>query len=126
MSGGVEVLTDVVLPWSRIVIIGFGFRRAPRGCGLLLARTRLGLYVRAVTQIRAMASCVGVPNRTRGRLAFGLGSGIGGTRGCALCRSATSRPISGQSYIVDSFLVVVFGGLASSAAPCRRAHTRPG
>jgi urea transport system permease protein len=114
MSGGVEVLTDVVLPWSRIVIIGFAFA-VLAGMWLLLTRTRLGLYVRAVTQNRAMASCVGVPTARVDTWAFGLGSGIAGLAGCALSQIGNVGPDLGQSYIVDSFLVVVFGGVGQLA-----------
>jgi urea transport system permease protein len=114
MSGGIEVLTDVVLPWSRIVIIAFAFA-VLAGMWLMLTRTRLGLYVRAVTQNRAMASCVGVPTGRVDMWAFGLGSGIAGLAGCALSQIGNVGPDLGQSYIVDSFMVVVFGGVGQLA-----------
>jgi urea transport system permease protein len=114
MSGGIEILTGVVLPWSRIVIIVFaGVVLA--GVGLLLARTRLGLFVRGVTQNRAMASCVGVPTARVDTWAFGLGSGIAGLAGCALSQIGNVGPDLGQSYIVDSFMVVVLGGVGQLA-----------
>jgi urea transport system permease protein len=114
MSGGIEILTGVVLPWSRIVIIFFAFA-VLAGMWLLLTRTRLGLFVRGVTQNRAMASCVGVPTGRVDTWAFGLGSGIAGLAGCALSQIGNVGPDLGQSYIVDSFMVVVFGGVGQLA-----------
>jgi urea transport system permease protein len=114
MSGGVEILTGVVLPWSRIVIVGFA-AAVLAGMGLLLARTRLGLFVRGVTQNRAMAACVGVPTSRVDTWAFGLGSGLAGLAGCALSQIGNVGPDLGQSYIVDSFMVVVLGGVGQLA-----------
>jgi urea transport system permease protein len=114
MSGGVQVLSNVVLPWSRIWIIAFA---ALVLClmYLLLVRTRLGLFVRGVTQNRAMAACVGVPTARVDTWAFGLGSGIAGLAGCALSQLGNVGPDLGQAYIVDSFMVVVFGGVGQLA-----------
>jgi urea transport system permease protein len=114
MSGGIEVLADVVLPWSRIVIILFA-AAVLAGMALLLTRTRLGLFVRGVTQNRAMAACVGVPTSRVDTWAFGLGAGIAGLAGCALSQIGNVGPDLGQSYIVDSFLVVVLGGVGQLA-----------
>ena len=114
MSGGVEILTGVVMPWSRIVIIVFA-GVVVAGVALLLVRTRLGLFVRGVTQNRAMASCVGVPTARVDTWAFGLGSGIAGLAGCALSQIGNVGPDLGQSYIVDSFMVVVLGGVGQLA-----------
>ncbi len=114
MSGGVELLTGVVLPWSRIVIIGFAFAVVFL-IYLLLNKTRLGLFVRGVTQNREMASCVGVPTAHVDMWAFGLGSGIAGLAGCALSQIGNVGPDLGQSYIVDSFMVVVLGGVGQLA-----------
>jgi urea transport system permease protein len=114
MSGGIEVLADVVLPWSRIVIIAFA-AAVLVAMWLLLARTRLGLYIRGVTQNRGMASCVGVPTGRVDAWAFGLGSGIAGLAGCALSQIGNVGPDLGQAYIVDSFMVVVFGGVGQLA-----------
>jgi len=110
MSGGIELVANVVLPWNRIVIIGFA-ALVVIAIGLLLARTRLGLFVRGVTQNRPMASCVGVPTARVDTLAFGLGSGVAGLAGCALSQIGNVGPDLGQAYIVDSFMVVVFGGV---------------
>ena len=114
MSGGMELLTGVVMPWSRIVIICFA-GAVLVGMWLLLTKTRLGLFVRGVTQNRAMASCVGVPTARVDTWAFGLGSGIAGLAGCALSQIGNVGPDLGQSYIVDSFMVVVLGGVGQLA-----------
>src|SRR5437867_3647138 len=114
MSGGIELITGVVLPWSRVVIIGFA-ALVLLAMWLLLTRTRLGLFVRAVTQNRAMASCTGVPTRRIDTWAFGLGSGIAGLAGCALSQIGNVGPDLGQSYIVDAFMVVVLGGVGQLA-----------
>ena len=114
MSGGIELLANVVLPWSRIVIVAFA-GAVVAGVWLLLTRTRLGLFVRGVTQNRAMASCVGVPTARVDTLAFGLGSGIAGLAGCALSQIGNVGPDLGQSYIVDLFMVVVLGGVGQLA-----------
>ncbi len=110
MSGGIEIFTGVVFPYSRIVIIGFA-ATVLAGMALLLSRTRLGLFVRAVTQNRKMAACVGVRTARVDTWAFGLGSGLAGLAGCALSQIGNVGPDLGQNYIVDSFLVVVFGGV---------------
>ncbi|MFM9971468.1 MAG: urea ABC transporter permease subunit UrtB [Burkholderiales bacterium] len=114
MSGGVQLLSNVVLPYSRIAIIAF-VAFVLVGMWLLLTRTRLGLFVRGVTQNRAMASCVGVPTARVDTMAFGLGSGIAGLAGCALSQIGNVGPDLGQSYIVDSFMVVVLGGVGQLA-----------
>ena len=122
MSGGIQALSNVVLPWSRIWIIAFA-ALVLAGMWLLLTRTRLGLYVRGVTQNRAMASCVGVPTARVDTWAFGLGSGIAGLAGCALSQLGNVGPDLGQGYIVDSFMVVVFGGVGQLAGTVYAALT---
>ena len=114
MSGGIEMFPGVVLPWSRIVIIGFA-AVVLAAVGVLLARTRLGLFVRGVTQNRAMAACVGVRTARIDTWAFGLGAGLAGLAGCALSQIGNVGPDLGQSYIVDSFMVVVLGGVGQLA-----------
>jgi urea transport system permease protein len=81
----------------------------------LLARTRLGLFIRAVTQNRSMAGCCGVPTARVDTYAFGLGAGIAGLAGCALSQIGNVGPDLGQAYIVDSFMVVVLGGVGQLA-----------
>ncbi|HTE15716.1 MAG TPA: urea ABC transporter permease subunit UrtB, partial [Burkholderiales bacterium] len=80
MSGGIELLANVVLPWSRIVIVLFA-GAVLTGVWLLLTRTRLGLFVRGVTQNRPIASCMGVNTARIDTYAFALGSGIAGLAG---------------------------------------------
>jgi urea transport system permease protein len=114
MSGGFEIMTNVVLPWSRVVIIAFA-ASVLLAVWLMLTRTTLGLYVRAVTQNRGMASALGVRTPKVDMMAFGLGSGIAGLAGCALSQIGNVGPDLGQSYIVDSFMVVVLGGVGQLA-----------
>jgi urea transport system permease protein len=114
LSGGIQVLPNLVLPYNRIVIIGFALCVVVL-TWLLLNKTRLGLNVRAVTQNRNMAACCGVPTGRVDMLAFGLGSGIAGLGGVALSQIGNVGPDLGQSYIIDSFLVVVLGGVGQLA-----------
>jgi urea transport system permease protein len=110
MSGGLHAMANLILPYNRIVIIAFtGF--VLLAMWLLISRTRLGLFVRAVTQNRPMASCVGVRTPQVDMLAFGLGTGIAGLAGCALSQIGNVGPEMGQGYIVDCFMVVVLGGV---------------
>ena len=114
MSGGIALLPNLTLPYNRIAIIVFAF--AVLGAvAFMIAKTRLGLFVRGVTQNRAMASCVGVNTARTDTYAFALGSGIAGLAGCALSQIGNVGPDLGQNYIVDSFLVVVLGGVGQLA-----------
>lgn len=114
MSGGFALGGDVVLAYNRMVIVLFaGF--VVLLVWLLLNRTRLGLYLRAVTQNRSMADCMGIPTPRVDALTFGLGSGIAGLGGVALSQIGNVGPDLGQSYIVDSFMVVVLGGVGQLA-----------
>jgi urea transport system permease protein len=114
LSGGLQVLPNLVLPYNRLVIIGFALFVLLL-TWLLLNKTRLGLNLRAVTQNRNMAACCGVPTGRVDMLAFGLGSGIAGLGGVALSQIGNVGPGLGQSYIIDSFLVVVLGGVGQLA-----------
>src|SRR4029453_17417063 len=80
---------------------------------LVLKRTRLGLNIRAVAQNRAMARAIGINSRRVDALTFALGSGIAGVAGVALSQLTNVGPNLGQSYIIDSFMVVVFGGVGN-------------
>jgi len=79
----------------------------------ILKRTSLGLEVRAVAQNRKMAKAMGIPTSRVDALTFGLGSGIAGVAGVALSQITNVGPNLGQAYIVDSFMVVVFGGVGN-------------
>ena len=114
MSGGYQVASNLILTYNRIVIIFFALFVLLL-VWLLLNKTRLGLFVRAVTQNRKMADCLGVPTRNIDTWTFGLGSGIAGLGGCALSQIGNVGPDLGQSYIVDSFMVVVLGGVGQLA-----------
>jgi urea transport system permease protein len=114
MSGGVTVMEGLVLPYNRICIVIFSMLVVVL-VWLLLNRTRLGLFVRGVTQNRQMADCVGVPTSRVDTMTFGLGSGIAGLGGVALSQIGNVGPDLGQSYIVDSFMVVVLGGVGQLA-----------
>ena len=109
MSGGIA-FSSLVLPWNRIAIIVFAML-VLAAVALVLSRTRLGLFVRGVTQNRPMAGAIGVPTGMVDMLAFGLGSGIAGLAGVALSQVGNVGPELGQAYIVDSFIVVVAGGV---------------
>jgi urea transport system permease protein len=114
MSGGVQVLGNLSLPYNRIVIIAFS-AAVLLGMAWLLGKTRLGLFVRGVTQNRPIASCMGVNTARIDTYAFALGSGIAGLAGCALSQIGNVGPDLGQGYIVDSFMVVVLGGVGQLA-----------
>ncbi|CAN7559646.1 urea ABC transporter permease subunit UrtB [Pseudoduganella sp. LjRoot289] len=114
MSGGVTVLGSLVLSYNRIAIIAFAIV-VVAAVWLILNKTRLGLFVRAVMQNRRMADCVGVPTGRIDMMTFGLGSGIAGLGGVALSQLGNVGPDLGQAYIVDSFMVVVLGGVGQLA-----------
>jgi len=114
MSGGFEFMANVQLPFNRVVIIGFSLFVLAL-VWVLMNKTRLGMFVRAVTQNRTMAGCVGVPTARIDTLAFGLGAGIAGLGGVALSQISNVGPDMGQGYIVDSFMVVVLGGVGQLA-----------
>ena len=114
MSGGIAITDNLQLPWNRVIIIAFALA-VLAGMAWLIARTRLGLFVRGVTQNRPIASCMGVNTARIDTYAFALGSGIAGLAGCALSQIGNVGPDLGQSYIVDSFMVVVLGGVGQLA-----------
>ena len=111
MSGAMEI-GGLVITWNRLYIVIFA---GVIFTGLLLALryTPLGLHMRAVTQNRRMASSMGIRTGRVDALTFGLGSGIAGLAGVALSQIDNVSPNLGQSYIIDSFLVVVFGGVGN-------------
>jgi urea transport system permease protein len=114
MSGSVVVMGNLTLPWNRIIIIGFSLAVLVM-VALLISRTRLGLFVRGVTQNRPIASCMGVNTARIDTYAFALGSGIAGLAGVAVSQIGNVGPDLGQGYIIDSFMVVVLGGVGQLA-----------
>ena len=111
MSGAFDFF-GLSITWNRLWIVVF----ALVVFGILLLvfnRTPLGLQMRAVTQNRRMASAMGIRTPYVDALTFGLGSGIAGIAGVALSQIDNVSPNLGQSYIVDSFMVVVFGGVGN-------------
>lgn len=112
MSGSWQINDFLSLTWNRFYILIF--------CLLvftallqILKRTKLGLEVRAVAQNRGMAKAMGIPTARVDAMTFGLGSGIAGVAGVALSQITNVGPNLGQAYIVDSFMVVVFGGVGN-------------
>ncbi len=111
MSGATEI-GHLTITYNRLAIIVFSL--AVFGAlMIILRRTPLGLQMRAVTQNRAMASAMGIRTPWIDALTFGLGSGIAGIGGVALSQIDNVSPNLGQSYIIDSFMVVVFGGVGN-------------
>lgn len=111
LSGNWTV-NDVLLGWNRVFVIGFGIVIV-FGMWLVLTKTPLGLLIRAVMQNRGMAACMGVRTTRVNMLTFGLGSGLAGLAGAFLSQIGNVGPSLGQNYIIDSFMVVVVGGVGS-------------
>ncbi|HXM03582.1 MAG TPA: urea ABC transporter permease subunit UrtB [Chthoniobacterales bacterium] len=107
-------ISDVVLGYNRIFVIAFAILIVV-GTWLLLTRTPLGLFIRAVIQDRDMAACMGVPTQRVNMLTFAFGSGLAGLAGAFLSQIGNVGPSLGQSYIIDSFMTVVVGGVGSIA-----------
>jgi urea transport system permease protein len=112
MTGGFDLLGGFNVTWSRIYIIIFCFV-VLGALVLILNRTSFGLHMRAVTQNRDMAAVMGIRTARVDALTFGLGSGIAGMAGVALSQIGNVSPNLGTIYIVDSFMVVVFGGVGN-------------
>ncbi|MEN9224090.1 MAG: urea ABC transporter permease subunit UrtB [Thermostichus sp. HHBFW_bins_43] len=109
LRGGIPV-GNLFLPNTRLFIITLTVV-CIIGLYLFLQRTRWGLRIRAVTQNRAMSACVGIPTRTVDALTFAIGSGLAGVAGVAVSLLGSVGPNTGQNYIVDTFMVVVVGGV---------------
>jgi urea transport system permease protein len=114
LSGGSEIFEDVVLPYNRVAIVLFTVA-VVSFVAYVLRGTSLGLRVRAVTQNRSMAACMGIPTARVDTWTFALGCGVGGLGGVALTQLGNVGPELGQGVIVDSFLVVVLGGVGKLA-----------
>ncbi len=112
MSGSLEINSALSLTYNRLYIIVFALL-VFTALLLVLKKTSLGLQVRAVSQNRTMARAMGIRTEWVDALTFGLGSGIAGVAGVALSQLTNVGPNLGQAYIVDSFMVVVFGGVGN-------------
>lgn len=112
MSGFYQVNGALSITYNRLYIILFSLLVLGL-LALLLRKTLLGLQMRAVTQNRAMANSMGIRSSWVDALTFGLGSGIAGIAGVALSQITNVGPNMGQGFIIDSFMVVVFGGVGN-------------
>ena len=110
LSGGYHLMVGVQFPYNRLFIIALAVF-CVAGTYLFLFRTRAGLRIRAVTQNRGMSTCLGVPSRRVDAGTFAFGAGLAGMAGAALSQVGNVGPDLGQNYIVDSFMVVVTGGV---------------
>jgi urea transport system permease protein len=112
LSGTLQVNDALALTFNRLYIVVFTMVVFAILL-VVLRRTRLGLHIRAVAQNRAMARAMGIRSEWVDAMTFGLGSGIAGVAGVALSQLTNVGPNLGQSYIIDSFMVVVFGGVGN-------------
>lgn len=110
LTGGVAIGSSIQLPYVRLFILALA-ALALVGVFLFLYRTRNGLMIRSVMQNRPMAASCGINTRRIDALTFAFGSGLAGLAGCALALIGSVGPTTGQNYIVDSFMVVVLGGV---------------
>lgn len=112
MAGALELNPMLSLTYNRLYIILF-CALVFMGLLMVLKKTPLGLQVRAVSQNRAMARAMGIRSERVDAMTFGLGSGVAGVAGVALSQLTNVGPNMGQAYIIDSFMVVVFGGVGN-------------
>jgi urea transport system permease protein len=110
LQGGLSLTPDLLLPYSRLFIIGLAVL-CVIGIYFYLYRSSGGRRLRAVMQNREMASCLGVASRRVDMATFALGAGLAGIAGCALTLIGPIGPSLGTHYIVDAFIVVVLGGI---------------
>ncbi len=109
LRGGLP-LGNFQLPYARVFIIILTVI-CLGGIYLFLQRSVWGLRIRAVTQNRSMSACLGIPTQQVDALTFALGSGLAGVAGCAISLLGSVGPNTGQNYVVDTFMVVVVGGV---------------
>ncbi len=114
LSGGLRLAVGIQFPFNRIFII-FLSLFAVASVYVLVLRSPIGLKIRAVTQNRSMSACMGIATERVDALTFALGAGLAGMAGAALTLIGNVGPDLGQNYIVDSFLVVVTGGVGKIA-----------
>jgi len=121
LKGGAELLPGQIFPYARLMAIGFAIAIVSL-VWYLLSRTSLGLKVRAVQQNRGMAACMGINTTAVDMWTFGLGAGIAGMGGVVLSQILLVGPNLGQSLIIDSFMVVVTGGVGNIAGTIAGAY----
>jgi urea transport system permease protein len=112
LQGTWQATETLSFPLSRIFIIGLAIVTSVL-VYLLLFKTRWGLRIRAVTQNRAISGAVGINTERVDAFTFALGCGLAGIAGSSFTMLASTGPVTGQAYIVDTFIVVVFGGVES-------------
>ena len=112
LLGAFQPTPDIEIPINGVFVMGLAVI-VTLGVFLFMFRSRWGLNVRATVQNRVMAGAVGINTKKVDRVTFALGCGIAGVAGAAFTTIASTGPTSGSLYIVDSFMVVVFGGAAS-------------
>lgn len=112
LNGPVDLSSSIQIPLNKIFIIGLA-AVVTVGVYILLTRTRIGLRIRAVTQNRAMSAAIGINTRRVDAMTFAFGSGLAGVAGAVFTLIGSTNPGTGQMYIVNAFIVVVFGGVQS-------------
>lgn len=112
LLGSFKPTPDIDIPINGVFVMGLALV-VTVGVYLFMYRSRGGLRVRATMQNRVMAGAVGINTKKVDRLTFALGCGIAGVAGAAFTTISSTGPTTGSLYIVDSFMVVVFGGAAS-------------
>ena len=112
LTGAWDVTENIQIPLNRLFIVGLTIL-VSFGVYYFLYRTRWGLRIRAVTQNRSMSGAAGINTNRVDALTFAVGSGLAGIAGAVFTMIGSTNPMTGQLYIVDSFIVVVFGGVAS-------------
>jgi urea transport system permease protein len=105
-------LGSLQLPYARLFIIALTIV-CVGGIYIFLQRSNWGLRIRAVTQNRSMSACLGIPTAKVDAITFALGSGLAGVAGCAISLLGSVGPNTGQNYIIDTFMVVVVGGVGN-------------
>jgi len=110
LMGGWEVVPGLMLPFNRIFIIGLTLAMLSITY-FIFYKSKMGLKIRSVTQNRSMSACLGISTKRIDTMTFFMGSGLAGIAGCAMTLIGNVVPNMGQTYIVDSFLVVVTGGV---------------
>ncbi|MBC7696823.1 MAG: urea ABC transporter permease subunit UrtB [Bacteroidia bacterium] len=112
LLGSFKPTPDIDIPINGVFVMGLALI-VTAGVYIFMYRSRWGLRVRATVQNRVMAGAVGINTKKVDRVTFALGCGIAGIAGAAFTTIASTGPTTGTLYIVDSFMVVVFGGAAS-------------